>query len=64
MAISKNDQPLDFSDLDFGEIDHLQIEIMAVTESTAVPEGAASGGTWSCGSRGYSCSCSYWEKYT
>jgi hypothetical protein len=56
---SKNEQNLDFSDLDLGGIDQLEIDIMTVSESAAVPEGAASGGTWSCGSSRYSCSCSY-----
>jgi hypothetical protein len=52
---------LDFSDLDLSGIGQLDIDIMAVTETSAVPEGGASTGTASCGVSRYSCSCSYWQ---
>jgi hypothetical protein len=60
MSISISTVGLDFSDLDLNYIDQLEIDIMSINESSAMPEGAASTGTWSCGGR-YSCSCSYYD---
>jgi hypothetical protein len=58
MSLPHVNKMLDFSDLDLTGVDQLEFDIMAVSESSAMPEGAASTGTWSCGGR-YSCSCSY-----
>jgi hypothetical protein len=61
MASLQISKMLDFSDLDLTGVDQLEIDIMAVSESSAMPEGAASTGTWSCGGTS-SCSCSYYDQ--
>jgi hypothetical protein len=55
----KHEPVIDFSDIDLEDLKVSEIETLEVSTALGVPEGGASGGTWSCGNpRGGSCSCS------